>query len=701
MEKSKNPLKKAIRRRNAKTVQFAAPTYVEASDYEYDTEDEENALLADVYTNGSVQAENGDNADHAEHRESSDGNDELKSRMSDSSSSDDAKDVKPPSEEPLGSPTFIDSSGTHSQLPLTSLELLTNHDAEAAPLKSRKGTPRNADSFLKDENTEPRRITLTPNILRDDGSGGNSLEKTRSSSFDSLEKITSPTDKPKEDKKKKEKKQGMLSGLFKSKKKEKKGVKDEDVMSDGEKVSGEHTRQNSGQGSPILERNSSLADKKGRLQKTQPTVAAAAQVPVREVLQPVQPPPLQIQQQQLPQQTAAAPSQLGPAEDHPTQFYAELEGSQVAYEAPTGQEDQIRDIQSRNSTRSPDLPQPQLQQSSSMAALTAITNRMRPSSSDEPQVKKQKVKKAKKRVELDDFDELSEDEEQERGGERLSESPVEITHGTFMHGTESVHIPTYMEEDDDSTQGERTPDERASEEDDRTSSPSMLDMPTEGDSLDPSKRRSEADGSEATDTTDDDPTPIPSKAQSPDTTIYTHQPGLPNLQQSPTPPPARSAPFPPATRPPPPTEELYARAITPSKQIYPQRAASLSSTTSTQPSPSLSPVSAADSAASKDTANSWSNASLRAWLDGGEGNDIRDMLVVIHDKSDVTPVGADHPLMRGLWDEERNACGRMMGELDGLLGSFLGKKRQPGSVKGVRDAQSIASAAINAPVVGA
>src|ERR1700761_3317812 len=41
-EKSKNPLKKAMRRRNAKTVQFAPPTYYEPSDYEYsDEEDEE------------------------------------------------------------------------------------------------------------------------------------------------------------------------------------------------------------------------------------------------------------------------------------------------------------------------------------------------------------------------------------------------------------------------------------------------------------------------------------------------------------------------------------------------------------------------------------------------------------------------------------------------------------------------------------
>ena len=39
-EKSKNPLKKAMRRRNAKSVTFATPTYFEASDIDYSTEEE-------------------------------------------------------------------------------------------------------------------------------------------------------------------------------------------------------------------------------------------------------------------------------------------------------------------------------------------------------------------------------------------------------------------------------------------------------------------------------------------------------------------------------------------------------------------------------------------------------------------------------------------------------------------------------------
>ena len=41
-EKSKNPLKKAMRRRNGKTVQFAAPTYRDPPPMDYSTEEEED-----------------------------------------------------------------------------------------------------------------------------------------------------------------------------------------------------------------------------------------------------------------------------------------------------------------------------------------------------------------------------------------------------------------------------------------------------------------------------------------------------------------------------------------------------------------------------------------------------------------------------------------------------------------------------------
>jgi hypothetical protein len=53
-EKTRNPLKKAMRRRNAKTVQFAAPTYVEASDYDYSSDEE--GETTESYINGAQAA---------------------------------------------------------------------------------------------------------------------------------------------------------------------------------------------------------------------------------------------------------------------------------------------------------------------------------------------------------------------------------------------------------------------------------------------------------------------------------------------------------------------------------------------------------------------------------------------------------------------------------------------------------------------
>jgi hypothetical protein len=53
-EKSKNPLIKAMRRRNAKTVTFTAPTYVEPSDYEFSSDEE---MDDDSQFNGDRPAE--------------------------------------------------------------------------------------------------------------------------------------------------------------------------------------------------------------------------------------------------------------------------------------------------------------------------------------------------------------------------------------------------------------------------------------------------------------------------------------------------------------------------------------------------------------------------------------------------------------------------------------------------------------------
>jgi hypothetical protein len=51
------------------------------------------------------------------------------------------------------------------------------------------------------------------------------------------------------------------------------------------------------------------------------------------------------------------------------------------------------------------------------------------------------------------------------------------------------------------------------------------------------------------------------------------------------------------------------------------------------------------------------------------------MLLVVHDTSGVVPVGPDHPIMAGLFVEERGAVKELGGRLDGLLGEWLERKR--------------------------
>ena len=61
-EKSKNPLKKAMRRRNAKAVHFTDPTYVEASEYEYSSDEEDEG---DIFGSAEIKEDDAHEAQAA------------------------------------------------------------------------------------------------------------------------------------------------------------------------------------------------------------------------------------------------------------------------------------------------------------------------------------------------------------------------------------------------------------------------------------------------------------------------------------------------------------------------------------------------------------------------------------------------------------------------------------------------------------
>ncbi|BCR86299.1 SH3 domain-containing protein [Aspergillus chevalieri] len=223
-EKSKNPLKKAMRRRNTKTVAFTAPTYIEASDVEYSTEDEDDG--------GGFYI---DDEDIAEPDDIEEGHDEdiVVEPLRTKSQRD--KEAQEPE-------TARESQETERQSPepRQSAEEVMESEEGGTISRSRNGTVRNTDSFFKDDTAEPKKISLTPNLLRDEGSNATSNEnKEDRSSMEAIEKALAADDK-KEDKKRKDKKPGMLSGLFK--RKDKKNKAPENEGEEQEKLSSETPR---------------------------------------------------------------------------------------------------------------------------------------------------------------------------------------------------------------------------------------------------------------------------------------------------------------------------------------------------------------------------------------------------------------------------------------------------------------------------
>ncbi|CAI7643973.1 unnamed protein product [Penicillium pancosmium] len=215
-EKSKNPLKKAMRRRNAKTVNFAPPTYIEASDVEYSSDDD---------------SEHGDFFNDDETVESEEG--EAQEQTEDIV----VEPLRPKAQKEKPAEQAEEAELQEKQEPERSISDPRRSSEEffdpeePTVSRSRNGTVRNTDSFFKDDTAEPKKISLTPNLLRDESNNKNNNNglaewKEPRGSMESIESKLSSQDKVKEEKKRKDKKSGMLSGLFKRKDKKGKSIDD-------------------------------------------------------------------------------------------------------------------------------------------------------------------------------------------------------------------------------------------------------------------------------------------------------------------------------------------------------------------------------------------------------------------------------------------------------------------------------------------
>ncbi|KAI3336816.1 hypothetical protein HD806DRAFT_19122 [Xylariaceae sp. AK1471] len=73
--------------------------------------------------------------------------------------------------------------------------------------------------------------------------------------------------------------------------------------------------------------------------------------------------------------------------------------------------------------------------------------------------------------------------------------------------------------------------------------------------------------------------------------------------------------------------------------------------------------------------STWNDANLRAFFDSG--SEIRDLLVVVYDdKTDVPPVGPNHPIAGSLFREQNAKLAEITTQLDNMLGDWLARKQR-------------------------
>ena len=170
-----NPLKKAMKRRNAKTVQFTAPSYVEPSDVEYSSDEEEGNGEYGAQEQDSTADQSNDQQNQLDEgvvleplKPRGQGRDVTQNGHAQSLGNGGIEQGNGPDAARASEEGF--DGGGYTQLASHCCPWLTTADNGTA-VTSRKGTVRNTDSFFKDDGVETRKINLTPSLLRDDLNG--------------------------------------------------------------------------------------------------------------------------------------------------------------------------------------------------------------------------------------------------------------------------------------------------------------------------------------------------------------------------------------------------------------------------------------------------------------------------------------------------------------------------------------------------
>ncbi|KAK0736872.1 hypothetical protein B0T21DRAFT_347303 [Apiosordaria backusii] len=529
-DKVRNPIKSAMKRRKTKTVQFAPPTFVDYSDIDYSTEEED--VAAEYFAQAAQQGQQNQQASAA-----TDGEDEsakvepLKPRTAQKEAKQDETDnsAKPRSSEEAS-------------------ELKVD-----GPKKTSDGTVR--DSFFKDDTVETKKITLTPNLLRDDDGtrlSSDSKEMRQRPSLDRLldkDGLLGKDGKKGKDKKEKDKKPSAIRSFFSRKDKDKKAShEDEDPGRDSHER--EVDEEDTSQGSP---EKTGPQRQPSKLQKQQPRTEPS------------------------PTRKPGSTRETGNGVDIKA-FLSESKVNNVANVPPATM---------------------RLVESSPKAS---------PQGSPQTNGRPQKATKARTRMGLDDFDSdddldpepvqspPSQDARRQQPQQQQRSAPSNTNHNPFNSQPQAQ--PASM--------GGQT----------------VKNGPT-GSSPQHKERLSESPV-QVSPVTSSNPPPlmVDTSSQEED----------------------RSSPV-------------------------------------STPSPEMIEHEDADTSVNKDTItpstssrSSWNDTNLRAFFDSG--SDIRDLLVVVYDKSNIDPVSSDHPVASSLFREQNAKLAEITTQLDNMLGDWLARKQR-------------------------
>ncbi|KAH7144453.1 hypothetical protein B0J13DRAFT_444010 [Dactylonectria estremocensis] len=568
---------KAIRLKR-KTVAFAPPTYVDYSDFDdYSTDEEDLDELFSGHSSATQQKQ--EQKDSQQQQQNAQATAEGDNSPVDSAKVEPLKprvnrDIK--LVEPTKVETVMEEDETRN-----SEEILLDTKPEG-PSRSRNGTVRNTDSFFKDDTVETKKITLTPNLLRDDNQPRPSTDSVTKDvkargSMDKMDKdLMSDKEKKKikeKERKEKEKKPSAIRSFF-SRKDKKKSIDDDDESFGKRSMDIQSESAGRSSESPSLEEQGP-ADK-------------------------IQRSPSKLQKQ-LPR-TEPSPTRKGPGsltEPSPTMELAaylnESRTNDVSNVPPAtmrivdSETNETQEVPSHQANSSRERSASAAAQREDKSTANKSLNRSASTGADS---RAQKTNRSRPRADLDDF---SSDED-------------------LDFGTQATPEPSEEEKTKEVGQRAQVPG----------AFPNSADAPT-----------------------------------NPSALTITNSKGLQHNRLSESP--VQVSPIN-ATQPPALEIDTSSQEGRSSEEV---------------PSPELlhgdeTPKDSSSTRSGKE--RSWDDDKLRAFFD--ESDHVRDLLVVVYDKTNVEPESKEHPVVSGLFREQNAKLAEITTQLDNMLGDWLARKQR-------------------------